>query len=80
MKDFYLFDAMVGKKGKLVTSGNYGYIGAPLAGSDSIGGAFTKVNARIKEVDIPNCQHRTDVQQSAMKKYYQLEEWGWLKE
>jgi phosphoribosylamine-glycine ligase len=78
LKEIYLFDAMV-SKGKLVTSGNYGYIGAVLSGADSIGGAFEKNRAQIKGIDIPNCQYRTDIYQSTLKKYNQLEEWGWLK-
>lgn len=78
LTQMYLFDAME-LKGKLVTSGNYGYIGAVLAGSDSIMGAFDKTRAMIEDIDIPNCQYRTDVAQSSIKKYYQLEEWGWLR-
>lgn len=78
LRGLYLFDAMV-EKGKLVTSGNYGYIGAIMSRADSIGGAFEKMRAQIKEIDIPNCQYRTDIHQSTLKKYNQLDEWGWLK-
>jgi phosphoribosylamine--glycine ligase len=77
LKKTSLYDAMV-KKGKLVTSGNYGYIGAVLAGSDSIGGAFAKVDARIKGIDIPNCQYRTDMEKTTRKKHEFLEEKGWI--
>lgn len=80
LKSFYLFDAMVTAKGGLVTSGNYGYIGAQLSGADSIGGAFEKNRAEIKGIDIPNVQYRTDIYQSTLKRYNQLEEWGWFSE
>jgi len=78
LTQMYLFDVMESKK-KLVTSGNYGYIGAVLSGSDSIMGAFRKTRNMIEDLDIPNVQYRTDIAQSALKKYHQLEEWGWLK-
>lgn len=77
LKETYLFDAMIEKK-KLVTSGNYGYIGAVLSGSDSIGGAFLKNEAAIKKIDIPNCQYRTDMQKTTEKKYNTLLDEGWI--
>lgn len=73
----YLFDAMIEKR-KLVTSGNYGYIGAVLAGGDTIEGAFGKCNSRLEKIQIPNCQYRTDCEESTRKRYATLEKWGWL--
>jgi phosphoribosylamine-glycine ligase len=73
----YLFDAMV-EKDKLITSGNYGYIGAVLAASNSIDGVFAQIEGRLSRVQIPNCQYRTDIHESTTKRYYQLQNWGWL--
>ena len=73
----YLFDAMVDGK-KLVTSGNYGYIGAVLSAAHSIEAAFAQLEGRIKKIQIPNCQYRTDIQKSTTQRYNQLQEWNWL--
>ena len=77
LTETYLFDAMVEKK-KLVTSGNYGYIGAVLSGSNSIEAAFAGCDRKLEEIQIPNCQYRTDVEESTTKRYNQLMEWGWI--
>lgn len=77
LTEIYLFDAMVENK-KLVTSGNYGYIGAILSGSNSIEGAFGTIEHRMEKIQIPNCQYRTDVEESTTKRYEKLREWGWI--
>lgn len=74
----YLYDAMLNGGKKLCTSGNYGYVGAVLCPADSIGGAHELMKERLKEIQIPNCQYRTDIYQSTLKRYTQLEEDGWL--
>ena len=73
----YLFDAMVEGK-KLVTSGNYGYIGAVLSAGQSIDATFAQLEGRLSRIHIPNCQYRTDIHESTTKRYYQLQTWGWL--
>jgi phosphoribosylamine-glycine ligase len=79
LTETYLYDAMLTKdKKKLETSGNYGYIGAVLASGHSIEAAFAQVEGRMRSIQIPNCQIRTDVQESTTKRYNQLQEWGWL--
>lgn len=74
----YLFDAMVDEKKKLCTSGNYGYIGAVLAPADTIGGAHELLKGRLNNIQIPNCQYRTDIYQSTLKRYNKLQEDGWI--
>ena len=73
----YLYDVCVEKK-KLVTSGNYGYIGAVLGTSNSIEGAFSICDRKLKQIQIPNMQYRTDIQKSTKRRYEQLQDWGWL--
>jgi phosphoribosylamine-glycine ligase len=75
--EMYLFDAMVEKK-ELVTSGNYGYIGAVLSAGHSIESAFAQLEGRMLDIQIPNAQYRTDIHKSTLARYTQLEEWGWL--
>ncbi len=73
----YLFDAMI-EKGHLVTSGNYGYIGAVLSAAHSIDAAFAQLEGRLKKIQIPNCQIRTDIEKSTKRRYNQLYDWGWI--
>ena len=80
LRETYLYDAMraPGGKGGLITSGNLGYIGAVLAGGASIEAAFAKVDQRLKGIQIPNCQYRTDLEKTAKKKYDTLDVQGWF--
>lgn len=77
LTNFFLFDAMVEGK-QLVTSGNYGYIGAVLSAAHTIEAAFSQLEGRMRNIHIPNCQYRTDVQKSTTKRYEELEGWGYL--
>ena len=77
LRETFLYDVME-EKGKLVTSGNLGYIGAVLAGSSTIEGAFGKVDRRLKGLQIPNCQYRTDLEKTAKQKYDTLDAQGWF--
>jgi phosphoribosylamine-glycine ligase len=77
LQRMYLFDAMV-VKGKLETSGNYGYIGAPIGVGDSFTEAWTKSDFLVKKLQIPNMQHRTDLHQASWKRYSFLQDNGWL--
>jgi phosphoribosylamine-glycine ligase len=77
LKEFYLYDAMIAGKG-LETSGNFGYVGAPLAGASSIEGAFAKVDQKIEKIQIPNAQYRTDMCKTTKKRYDTLLSQGWL--
>lgn len=77
LTETYLFDAMVEKK-KLAVSGNYGYIGAVLSAAHSIEATFVQMDSRVKNIQIPNCQLRTDIQKSTTQRYEQLQQWGYL--
>lgn len=76
---YYLFDAKVAKGGKhLETSGNYGYVGAAIAGGSTIQEAFDKCYKRVERVQIPNMQYRTDVEKASRKRYDFLDLNSWL--
>lgn len=75
----YMYDAMLDKSGKgLVTSGNYGFICAPIGIGDSIEEAAIICENKIKKIQIPNMQYRTDTYKSTLKRYNFLDENGWL--
>ena len=78
LMEIYLYDAMV-VKGKLETSGNFGYIGAVLSASNSIEGAFGIIKGKMEKINIPNCQYRTDIEKSTTRRYEQIRDWGWLR-
>jgi phosphoribosylamine--glycine ligase len=77
LQNTYLFDAMM-EKDKLVTSGNYGYIGALITTGNSIDEAFGALDRRLKKIDIPNCQYRTDLKKVGEDKYNFLLDKGWI--
>jgi phosphoribosylamine-glycine ligase len=49
-----------------------------MASGHSIEAAFKQVEHRLKGIQIPNCQIRTDIEKTTTEKYNQLQEWGWL--
>lgn len=75
--EIYLFDVCVEKR-ELITSGNGGYVGAVLSAAHSPEAAFAKLEGRLKQVQIPNCQYRTDLEKTTTQRYQQLCEWGYL--
>lgn len=79
LSNTYLYDAMLSKDKKhLITSGNYGFIAAPIGVGDSIGEASARVQVEVKKIQIPNMQYRTDTEKSTLKRYTQLQDWGWF--
>jgi phosphoribosylamine-glycine ligase len=79
LQNYYLFDACVTKdKKSLETSGNYGYVGAAIAGGDTIEQAFSKCYHRVDDVQIPNMQYRTDLEKTGRKRYDYLLNNSWL--
>ena len=77
LQEYFLYDVKLNGKG-LVTSGNYGYVGAAIAGGKTIPQAFQKVKTRIEKLEVPNLQYRTDVEKCSTEKYKYLELNSWL--
>jgi len=75
--EYFLYDVKLNGKG-LVTSGNYGYIGAAVAGGNSIGQAFAKVKQRLDRIQVPNMQYRTDTEKTCAERYELLERESWI--
>ena len=79
LQRIYLYDAKLSKdKKSLVTSSNYGFIGAPIGIGDSIQEAAGRCDSLIKQIQIPNMQYRTDIIKSTMKRHSFLEINNWL--
>ena len=77
--EYYLYDVRLAKDRKsLETSGNYGYVGAAIAGGNTIDQAFDKVDERIDRVQVPNMQYRTDIRKCVKERYEQLLRDSWL--
>jgi len=73
----FLYDAKLNGKG-LVTSGNYGYVGAPIGVGDSITEAFIKCERLLERIQIPNMQYRTDIEKVCSCKFDTLSKNGWF--
>lgn len=77
LQEYFLYDVKLNGKG-LITSGNYGYLGAAIAGGNNPGQAFEKVKHRVEKLEIPNLQYRTDVEKCSETIYSFLERNSWL--
>lgn len=73
----YFYDVMV-EKDELVCAGTNGFICCPIEVSASPQGAFAQLEERIKKIQVPDMQYRTDLQSSIMKRFFKLKEMGWI--
>jgi phosphoribosylamine---glycine ligase len=79
LQSMYLYDVMLSKDRKnLITSNNYGFIGAPIGIGDSVEEAAMKCDRMIEKIQIPNMQYRTDITKSTLKRYQFLEINNWI--
>jgi phosphoribosylamine--glycine ligase len=75
----YMYDVKLSQDKKtLITSGNYGFICAPIGVGDSIEEAAGRCDAAIEKISIPNMQYRTDVNKTTLKRYNFLKTNDWL--
>jgi phosphoribosylamine-glycine ligase len=77
LRSTYLYDAML-EGDDLICAGTNGFIGVPIATANSVPLAFDRLEARIKSIDIPDMQYRTDLKSSIQKRYYELQKMGWI--
>jgi phosphoribosylamine--glycine ligase len=77
-RSYYLYDCCLDGD-ELVTAGVCGFITAPIASGDTLQEAFSKVDGRIKKLQIPNMQYRNDIMSCCNKRYNTLREQGWLR-
>jgi phosphoribosylamine-glycine ligase len=65
-------------KKTLITSGNYGFVCAPIGVGSSIEEAAARCDAAVKKINIPNMQYRTDINKTTLERYQFLETNDWL--
>ena len=75
--DTYMYDVMIDDK-ELVTAGHSGFVAVPLTYGNTMAAAWKKQEARLEEIKIPNCQRRTDLQETTTNRYKELEALGLL--
>lgn len=73
----YLYDVRLDKE-KLIVSGLTGMIACPIETGSTPGEAFGKLKDKIKSIQIPDMQYRTDIEKSTMKRYNEVDRLGWL--
>lgn len=78
-KNTFLFDCMASDSGELSSVGINGFIGVPIQAAGTIQEAFGVLGERIKRIDIPDLQYRTDMEERCIKRYKVLANQGWLR-
>ena len=73
----YLYDVALDKN-KLVTAGISGFVAVPIEIGNSIPEAFGKLEDRLKKIQIPDMQYRTDIEKKTSERYYELLRQGWI--
>lgn len=68
---FYPYDVELSED-RLVTSGGFGIVGVMNAYSDSVEDAFRKAYRRVRRVQVPDIQYRTDLGEVCAKDYAKL--------
>ena len=77
LRSTYLYDVMA-EGNDLVCAGTNGFIGVPIATANSAPMAFDRLEARMKKINIPDMQYRTDLKSTIQKRYYELQKMGWI--
>jgi phosphoribosylamine-glycine ligase len=78
LERFFTFDVVANGE-ELMVCGE-GNVGTPIGLSESLRGAFEEVMTKIKGLDIPDLQYRTDICECIEKKYNTLQTMGWLRQ
>lgn len=79
LQNIMLYD-IVKEGDRLMTTGQYNAIGAPMALADNMGQAFDDAYIAVKNLKVPDLQYRTDVKAKCLKRYSTLQTQGWLRQ
>lgn len=74
----YMYDVKVSKKDHLECAGVNGLLLCPIETGSSSTEAFQKLKARVKKIQVPDMQYRSDIQKSTLERYMKLDEQGWF--
>ena len=77
LRKTFMYDVMV-EGNELVTAGINGFICAPIVTSHMPGFALDNLEKRIEKIQIPDKQHRTDLKESILKRYLNLQRMNWI--
>lgn len=80
IKHCFLYDCCAEENGEsLVTAGINGLVCCPIRTGGTGREAWDKINEAIKNIKIPDCQYRTDIDKTTLKRYEELARSGWLR-
>jgi phosphoribosylamine--glycine ligase len=81
LESFFLSDVrLLPDSDFLETAGESGFVGEPIGVGDTMQEAFGAVMDKIRSLEIPDLQYRSDVPECLMKRYRELESSGWLRQ
>lgn len=78
LEHIFLYDACI-ENDDLVTAGQTGFVAVPIGTGRSLEEAWASVQARIKQIKIPDVQYRKDLYKCTKKRYMELSVMGYLK-
>lgn len=78
-KNFFAYDCACVGDSSFVTVGVNGLIGVPIQCGGRPDEAFSRVSEKIKKINVPDMQYRTDLEDRIMKRYITLQRQGWLR-
>jgi len=79
IKNCFLYDCYLDKSSELYSLGVSGLIGVPIQADYTPQKAFGKLGEKLKKIQIPDMQYRTDLEEKCIKRYEILARHGWLK-
>jgi len=78
-KNCFLYDCCLGDGDSLYSLGVNGFIAVPMQTGSSIQEAWTKTSEKVKKIQIPNMQYRSDIEKTTTERYNILARQGWLR-
>ena len=78
-KNCFLYDCCCVGPDELCTVGINGFIGCPIQSGGSIQETWGRVGEKIKKINIPNMQYRSDIEKTTTERYNILARQGWLR-
>lgn len=78
-KNCFLYDCCSDKSGELCTVGVNGLVAIPIQTGGSLQECWGKVNEKVKKIQIPDMQYRSDIEKTTTERYNILARQGWLR-
>lgn len=78
-KNCFLYDCYLDKSDELFTVGLNGFVAVPIQAGGTPEEAFGRLGERVKNINMPDMQYRTDLEEKCVKRYNILNRQGWLR-